>query len=340
MARIIIILMVLGYFGLTQPAGNQPAGIDDTPISELLAELGDHASDSHNPNLGIPNTSAEAGESIVLNGYGIKANGKKGNRVSKHFECIACHNIVREDPDLLAADPEARLRYAAEHRIPFLQGTTFYGISNRTSFYNGDYEKKYGSLVDRARSNIREAIQVCATECSQGRRLKDWEVESILAYFQTIQIKLGDLDLTENEKGIVTKALSTRSGRDPAVALIKSKYLDHSPAHFADPPADRKKGNQLEGDPANGKLIYDLSCMHCHANKRYSFFALDNQKMTFRFLAHHFPKYTKHSIYQVGRYGTSPLMLKRAYMPNYPIEKMSRQQMEDLRAYIETRASD
>ena len=338
MARLTFILIILGYFGLSIPAGTDPGPIDEMPVGQLLAELGDHSLDSHSPDLGIRNTSVEAGKSIVYAGYGIKANGKKGKRVSRHFECIACHNTVREDPDLLDPDPQARLTYASEHGIPFLQGTTFYGITNRTSFYNGDYEKKYGDLVDRARHNIREAIQVCATECSQGRRLKDWEVESLLMYFETIQIKVGDLDLSDEEKDNVTKALSAHSGRDSAVALIKSKYLDYSPAHFVDPPADRQAGNQLEGDPANGKLIYDLSCMHCHAQKRYSFFALDDQKMTYRFLAHHFPKYSKHSIYQVGRYGTSPLMLKRAYMPNYTIEKMSRQQMEDLRAYIEARA--
>ncbi len=338
MARLIFVLIILGYFGLTSP-GRQLAGpIGQMPVGELLAELGDHSLDSHAPDHSVRNASAEAGKSIVFNGYGIKANGKKGKRVSRHFECIACHNVVREDPNLLDPDPEARLTYASEHQIPFLQGTTFYGISNRTSFYNGDYEKKYGELVDQARHNIREAIQVCATECSQGRRLKDWEVESILAYFQTIQLKFGDLEVSDQDRAVVTNALSGQSGRDEAVSLIKSKYLDHSPAHFVDPPADRKTGNQLEGDPANGKLIYDLSCMHCHENKRYSFFVLDNQKMTFRFLAHHFPKFTKHSIYQVGRYGTSPLMLKRAYMPNYPIEKMSRQQMEDLRAYIEAQA--
>lgn len=338
MIRLATICTFLLVISLQDNIEHLPGLPDRAPVGNLLQSLGDGSLQSHRPDTTIKNVSVEAGRSIVVNGYGIKANGKKGKRVSKHFECIACHNIVREDPDLADPTPEARLAYAAEHGLPFLQGTTFYGIFQRTSFYNGDYEKKYGDLVDLARNNIREAIQVCATECSQGRRLKDWEVESILAYFRTIQLNVEDLDLKAGEEEIISQALSDQGLRDTALVILKSKYLTGAPAHFVDPPQDRRAGNQLAGNAENGRLIYELSCLYCHQDKRYSFFALDNQKITFKFLAHHFPRFSRHSIYQVGRYGTSPLMLKRAYMPNYTIEKLSRQQMEDLRKYIEVQA--
>ena len=91
---------------------------------------------------------------------------------SKHFVCTSCHNIQKEDPDLSIADPQARLEYARDMELPYLPGTTLYGAVNRTSFYNGDYEKKYGDLVKPARNNLREAIQLCAVECSQGRALR------------------------------------------------------------------------------------------------------------------------------------------------------------------------
>ena len=45
-----------------------------------------------------------------------------------------------------------------------------------------------------------------------------------------------------------------------------------------------------------------------------------------------------HSIYQVIRYGTPPKGGKEAYMPQYTAEKMSDQQMADLRAFIESEA--
>jgi mono/diheme cytochrome c family protein len=49
--------------------------------------------------------------------------------------------------------------------------------------------------------------------------------------------------------------------------------------------------------------------------------------------------YHPHSMYQVIRYGTPPKSGKRAYMPQYTSEKMSDQQVADLRAYIESRAT-
>jgi len=119
---------------------------------------------------------------------------------------------------------------------------------------------------------------------------------------------------------------------------LKAHFLNGSPATFATPPDNRKEGYNYEGDPQNGKLIYDLSCKHCHENQRYAFFNLDNSKYSFKHLEKHISRYTRYSIYQVIRWGTSPIPGKRAYMPNYTLEKLSHQQVEDLRAYIEVGA--
>ena len=140
-------------------------------ISEVLKKLGD-APIQHQANL-IRGASAKIGEDLALRGIAKKPKGGKTKKQSKHFVCTSCHNTVKEDPDLRVSDPQARLNYAKENGIPFLQGTSLYGIVNRTSFYNGDYDKKYGKLVEPARNNIREAIQLCAVECAQGRKLKN-----------------------------------------------------------------------------------------------------------------------------------------------------------------------
>jgi mono/diheme cytochrome c family protein len=232
-------------------------------------------------------------------------------------------------------DPQARLLYAKEKGLPYLQGTALYGAVNRTNFYNGDYDKKYGDLVTKARNNLREAIQLCAIECSQGRSLKRWEMESVLAYLWTIDLKMGDLNLSEKENTKINKHLANGNTNDASIALLKSKYLQASPATFINPPENRKEGNSYEGNPENGKLIYDLSCLHCHNQQRYSFFELSDSEDSYDFLAKHVTRYTRYSVYQVGRYGTSPLPGKRAYMPQYTEEKMSREMMEDLRAFLE-----
>lgn len=330
----LLALMAFNYKAIPLYKINQ-----QSPVQEVIVKLGGDPI-LHQPVFSIKGVSAEKGREIVTLGITSKPGSGKTSKQSKHFVCTSCHNIQREDPDLSVSDPQARLEYAAKNNLPFLQGTTLYGIVNRTSFYNGDYEKKYGDLVKKARNDIREAIQVCAVECSQGRELKDWELESVLAYLWTLELRLEDLNLSEQELQKITDQVASGNRSEELVELLQRKYLKGSPATFLKPPKDIKAGYEgvEKGDPKNGKLIYDLGCKYCHENKRYSFFPLDDAKGTFKHLKSNIAKYNRYSIYQVGRYGTYPINGKKAYMPNYTEEKMSNQQMEDLRAYIEQAA--
>lgn len=277
----------------------------------------------------------EAGRSIVHEGVssvdeiGIK------RKQSKFFVCTSCHNIEKEFSDLTSVDAQNRLDYAIENQIPYLQGSSFYGIVNRTKYYNGDYDKKYGDLVYEARNDIRKSIQLCATECSQGRAMTDCEIESVLAYFWTLQYTIDDLALESSEEELIKNAMNGKASKEKAVEIIKSSYIDYSPATFIDPPVPRKNGREdYVGNPVNGEHIYKLSCLHCHQNERYSFYELDTTNLSYNQLAFHLGKYTPISAYQVIRYGTEPVYGRKAYMPHYTEEKLSKQQMEDLRAFI------
>ncbi len=338
---VFILLFSVSMLCASLVADNKPIFIIEktTPVWEVLEYLGE-PSPNHTINESITGASAEKGKDLVLKGITKKPKRGKTKKQSKHFVCTSCHNTEKEDPDLSISDPQARLEYANENGLPYLQGTTLFGAVNRTSFYNDDYEKKYGDLVEPTRNDLREAIQLCAVECSQGRKMKDWEIESVLMYLWTLELKLQDLDLEKDDYELLQSAISEyKSGKDvETINFLKSYYQTGSPAHFVNPPEDRKSGFDLQGDPDNGKLIYDLSCMHCHEGKRYSFFELDDSKITFKYLRNHFPRYTYASIYQVARYGTPPKPGKKAYMPQYTAEKMSDQQLEDLRAYIEKMA--
>lgn len=334
----ISIIMLVVLFGMTQLTEKEATINADTPVLEVLRSFG--ADDpNHMPNTSIEGASAERGEQIVKYGITSKPDGGKTSKQSNHFVCTSCHNIEKEDPSLLNTDPQLRLEYASKNGLPFLQGTTLFGAVNRSAFYNDDYEKKYGELVEPTRNNLREAIQLCAIECSQGRRLNDWELESVLQYLWTIEYKMSDLDLSESDMKKLNQFEKNQGGKNQeAISLIESRYLKGAPAHFGTPPDDRKAGYQYTGNPENGKLIYELSCLHCHEKENFSSFSLDNAKTTFKHLKKHISRYTRYSVYQVSRYGTSPLPGKRAYMPQYTKEKMSDQQMEDLRAYIEQKA--
>jgi mono/diheme cytochrome c family protein len=307
-------------------------------VADVLAKLGE-APPAHLPNMALEGVSVERGREIVTLGRTNDPSGGESKRVSKHFVCTSCHNIERDEPDLSQSDPEARLAFTQEKGLPYLQGSALYGVFDRRSFYNGDYEKKYGQLVEAARHDLRQAIHLCATECAQGRPLVAWEMESVLAYLQTIGLKMSDLNLSEKELRKIEAASLGNGDKTAAAKLVKSQYLEGFPATFLDPPQDRQAGFSGTGSAEKGKAIYEMSCLHCHNDKRYSFFNLDNSKLSFEFLNLHFPRYDRYSVYQVARYGTPPVPWKRAYMPHYTKEKMSEQMLEDLRAYIEQQAN-
>ncbi len=340
MMKIRLSVLFVGFFGITAFVLMPKMEIitEENSVAQVLQLLGDESL-PHYPDTTIKGVSAEKGKQLVLTGFATDAVGKKVAKQSAHFVCTSCHNVERDEPNLSKVDPVAKLAYVAEKKLPFVQGSALYGVVNRTQFYNGDYEKKYGDLVKAARNNIREAIQLCAVECAQGRRLEHWEMESILAYLWTIDLKISDLNMTTEEMRQINQAVNDKLKSEASIALLKSKYLQGMPASFTAPPEDRQQGiAAIVGNAENGKSIYDLGCKHCHEGMRYSFFELDDSKNTFQFLNRHIPRYTRYSIYQVARYGTSPLPGKGAYMPQYTLEKMNHQQLEDLRAYIEEQA--
>lgn len=328
----LILSGVILWSGYRMSLSDQIANMKAESVAEVLESLGDQPL-SHKADLTVPGASVEKGRDLALYGNAIGPDGQMGKRISRYFVCTACHNVERDEPDLSQTNPVSRLQYVAAKGLPYLQGSALYGIVNRTEFYNGDYYKKYGDLVSKARNSLREAIQLCATECSQGRMLEGWEMESLLAYLWTIGLKMEDLQLSQADYKKIAEANSADQ-RKAAIATIKSKYLSGMPATFVAPPEDRKRNEPVTGDADRGKLIYQLSCMHCHKDRQYSFFLLDSSQLSLQFLDKHFSRYDRYSVYQVARYGTSPVPWKRAYMPQYTLEKLDDQMMEDLRTYL------
>lgn len=331
----VIAIGVLLAGSVEHPTSGTP--VIQMTVLETLEALGEDVSHLQ-PDVTIKGVSAEAGERLVKQGFATKPKGGKTRQQSKHFVCTSCHNTVQEDPDLEVMDPQARLDYSELRGIPYLQGTSLYGAINRDSFYNGDYYKKYGDLVYPARDNIREAVKLCAVECAQGRKLAPWELESVIAYLWEIGLQMDDLNLAGEELERIQMTIDAGKTDKEVVDLVKSKYVKASPATFTLPPSDRQAGSGLVGNPDNGKLLYKNSCLHCHYQGRYSYLHLDDTKLSFRHLDRHMGKYTRHSLYQVVRWGVPVKSGKESYMPQYPQEKMTDQQLADLRSYIEVRS--
>lgn len=303
---------------------------ETTPLSHVMALLGDEQPHHYRDN---PDSKLiQQGYDLITKGKTIGPDGRKSKIISKHFMCTDCHNIAREDPDLNKSDPEARMEYAKLKDIPFLQGTTLWGIVNRRSWYNDDYIKKYGDLVLPTNDTLVNAIQLCTEVCSQGRKVDKWEVEAILAYFYSIEMTLGDLDLSEGEMASLN---SSKSKSKDNIDLLRSKYLTYSPATFLDAKYgdDRKYGEH--GDVSKGEEIYERSCMHCHhGNKGITNMTLNDSKLDHQFLKSHIKSNGKKSIYTISRKGTYAKPSYKPYMPLYTEERMSKNQLEDLAAFL------
>lgn len=268
------------------------------------------------------------GEDLVTIGY-TRKDRMNTKRISKHFVCINCHNVQPEDQNLANTDPEIRLDYMMKNKMPYLAGSTLYGVVNRTQYFNGDYEKKYGQLALNAKDTLSNAIQLCADVVSQGRELEKWEVESIMHFLHSIQLKMEDLKFSDDEVGQLMS-----SSKESIIQLTKSKYISAEKASFGivQTPDIRQLGKS--GDWKKGEYIFKYGCMHCHNPEGITIFTLEEDQFNRNFLSERMDNTNNRSIYEITRKGTRPKKLKKSYMPLYTYEKLTDNQLEHLAAYL------
>lgn len=326
----LLVLAACGAF--VQFSGNEDSPIKDQPVYELIRNLGGEKV-AHEIE-GADSLLIAQGRAIINIGEWPSDTGSTGV-VSPYFTCVSCHNTVREDPDLRNPTPESRLAYVSEVGQGFFQASTFWGIVNRESWFNDDYVKKYGDDAKKAQNSLIEAIQLCSRECSQGRELTEWEMKAVLAYFWSIQLKIGDLDLTEDQLADLQSKPKGKKGRAARIDWLKKQYMLASHAHVGEVPADKAAGYGLKGDRENGKRIYQSSCRLCHYYNVAEVTQIYEGGPIIEMMVDSIASSSTHSLYEVIRKGTHPVKNQRQYMPYYPVERMSDQQIEDLRAYFD-----
>jgi mono/diheme cytochrome c family protein len=183
------------------------------------------------------------------------------------YRCIHCHNLVREDPVLTRQDPEAREPLLSHHpanagkksgahssspapddssaEVALRPGTTFWGMVNRERFYNG-YYARYHRLKVRDGEQLRpmnpaslsDAVQVCCSYCSAGRFPEDWELDSILAYLWTLELRLKDLQLPAELQQRLLEQLNSGQAEQINAARqeLRRHYLIAAGATAVEPP--------------------------------------------------------------------------------------------------------
>ena len=332
----IAILAFIVCSGFTVSIVLQPTTYDpNTAVSSVLLALGDEAPEHYIGTVDMEKVGL--GKDLLQLG-GVYENGAVASPLSEHFVCLDCHNIQPESKFADDNDPASRLEFAKANNLPYLPGSTLYGITNRTSWFNGDHVKKYGKeLIDPARHDLKNAIQLCSKECSVGRELTDEEMDATMHYLTSMELKMKDLNLSDEEFAGISANGQTEDEKADNIKLIKSKYLDGYPATFAEaiPSKERKMGK--EGDLDNGKWIYEKSCLHCHGKDKVTsktvFGKADGEK-DFSWLVKYFKKSNGGSVYWITRHGTSSKEKNSEYMPIYSQEKLSDTQIEDLATYI------
>jgi mono/diheme cytochrome c family protein len=331
-ALVAVALSLVASIALGTESAIDPA----TPVGELLHRLGEPR-----PSWWVePDPERiRQGRELSLEGRTTDDAGRRTRVASPAFLCTDCHNVAREDPDLRLSDPEARLDYAIEHDLPLLPGTTLWGTVNRSSWFNDDYEKKYGALVEPSRESLREAVRLCAAECSQGRLLEDWELDAIVAWLWTLEITVGDLDLGDDDLQLIELALGEQSLQESARRRLRDGWLAASPAHARGTPDDWSAGYGHEGDPDRGGEVYRRSCLHCHqarpGDRRgvRGTYPLNEKRGALGRLWRNRTGGAQ-SLYQVIAWGTRPFGVPMVYMPFFTTERLSDRQIDDLRAYL------
>lgn len=321
-----------GLISVYTPHDPEKVNLADLGVEEVLIKLGEKPPIHYIPVLN--QDSARMGEEMVRYGKLLDGSNK---RISKYFYCTDCHNQVKESADPGDESPEAVLEYGKANKIPFLPAATFYGLYNKQHWYNGDYEKKYGDLVRPTRDTLFNAIQLCATQCSQGREMEAWEIRCVMHYYKSLEYKIGDLVFTNYEINLLGKSIVN----NPALAreIIHSRYNEINEATFGTSEIPEIAG--YEPNYENAEYIYQYGCLHCHAKeKEITNFDLGMDKLSFKFLEAKLYKYNSFSLSHITRYGTYAVSGRKQYMPQYTMENMSNEQLLDLIGYIKYKAGE
>lgn len=334
---------------LYQPFRTQILNLtDSTRVWDLLVSFGKIR--LNRIDTSVQGYSAEKGRELVEQGWTTNSKGKKTARISKFFNCGACHSQTREAETFANPSPEKRLEYAVKNQTPFYSASTFMGLVNRQSFFNGAYWQRYLTTPETKPANydLSTAIQVCVTQHTQGRVLEKWETQSIIAYLWTLEFKMNDFVFSTEDMDKIKFAIDQNRSLKRAVDIIENKYTRAVPATFPEPMPFRTLESSQLNDPKrfeNGKALYESACLHCHApvqnptnylvtNKDFG-----NETWIYKYLNLAIQEGAPHSLYKMTRLGL-PAGRKTAAKPAYTKEKLSDDQITDLRIFIQKMANN
>lgn len=294
------------------PSAFDPTKVNDsTPVREVLLGLGKEP--NHLPPAAPTEEQIEAGKALTAKGQAELLGGKK---LSAYFYCLDCHG---SSPD---------------QRLP---ASPFAGLVNREIFFNGAAADRYGAS-SKAQTNLEEAIQFCSVEIARGRELENAEMDAVLAYLWSLELKISNLAYSGADLAELKRRSINPDERTAIAAELRDRFPVASTVTKGELPADPAEGYVIESaaDPERGARIWSGTCLHCHGAEGASEHFFGDKVSTWKSLSEKFAIEGEDSLYHRLRNGTFDQETTAAHMPMFPIERLSDAEIEDLRAYIES----
>ncbi|MDF1823870.1 MAG: cytochrome c [Verrucomicrobiales bacterium] len=296
---------------LRQSAGSfDPTSItDETPLLTILKGLGEEVEN-------LPPDSRT--EEKVESGYELASEGHLEStaetQLSSYFYCFDCHGLSPDSP---------------------LPAATFSGLVNRTTFFNGASAVRYGDSSN-AHTDLNEAIQFCSSKIARGRALKQPEMDALLAYLWSLELKLGDLSYTGADLAELKRRSLNPAEHAEIVQELQERYLTVATVTKGSIPEDSATGYVLESSPdkTNGEKIWKETCLHCHDAEGASEHFFGDKISTWKNLAKRFSGEGEESLYHLLRSGTFDPDQPGSHMPMFSKERLSDTDIEDLRYFI------
>ena len=333
-------IVVLTFLAANNVPNERPflAINDSTKVWKVMTSLGKINTNALDKN---QRSDAIKGQQLIMTGVTTNFKGKKVPHTSHtgKLTCIACHTLELEHPQPNTLNPQSRLEHGDSLGIPFLPGAPFFGLVNRVAFFTNDYQDAFAHkdrlALQVGHRDIRKAIQACNTVYGKGRKLEAWEIESILAFLWTLELKMGDLKIPDSLVADIQESIATNVNNARSVNVMRRYYPEVYPATLAGPIplGERKQISPVLNSFSNGQRVYKQSCLYCHANRKYAHFKMDSQQKTFKLLKKHFDDTSRYSIYDAIRYSPGS-KANRTGTPHYTSQRMSNQQIQDLRFFI------
>ncbi len=351
------LLLLLPLLALTPILHRLPAEDDSPPKPGLNATI-DQLLDKHQRRAFVEQLAkreyggkTHAWEQYVAWGRSLATQGQvkdppvepsPSTSLAETYRCVHCHNLVREDEKLAVQDPETReklirsVKPGVEPEKPdaalrLTPATTLWGAVNRERFYNGHYEEYHRLKLEAGAAmnpdSLADAVQICCNYCSAGRFPEPWELDSLVAFLWTLELRMKDLNLPEKEAQALLEQL--QSDEDETVKQarksLRQHYLARAGADCHDEPVQTKEavdtyadGTRYSGDAARGRLLYRSACAGCHGTDVHP--KADAELVAGDKLFH--------------RYVWKGTEREGVYMPRFTQQRLSRQQAADIRVYL------